>query len=101
MYKVIHYFTDLEDNNHVYRVGDTYPREGMTPSSERVKSLLNGSNKRGVKLIEESGESASNAIIKASEVVSEKEATENKPKAKEAAKKPAKTVKVKKKTKEG
>ena len=29
MYKVIKHFVDLQDNNHKYDVGDTYPRKGL------------------------------------------------------------------------
>jgi hypothetical protein len=53
MYRVIKYFTDLQDNNHAYRVGDIYPREGFAPSIKRINELLSGDNKRKVKLIEE------------------------------------------------
>jgi hypothetical protein len=53
MYRVIKYFTDLQDNNHAYRVGDIYPRVGFAPSEKRVKELLSGENRRKVKLIEE------------------------------------------------
>ena len=58
MYKVIRYFTDLTDADRAYRVGDTYPREGLTPSKERIAELSSPSNRRGVKLIEEVEEAA-------------------------------------------
>lgn len=112
MYRVIKYFTDLQDNNHAYRVGDIYPREGFAPSEKRVKELLSGENKRKVKLIEE----VTKAPLKDAEApqnVPQNEDTEEQPVAeveavetadvaeeteeKEAEKKPAK----KKKTKEG
>ena len=53
MYRVIEFFTDLQDNNHAYNVGDTFPRDGAKASEERIRALLTGNNKRGVKLIEE------------------------------------------------
>ena len=58
MYKVIQFFTDLQDKGYAYRVGDTYPRGGMTPTKERIAELSSTSNKRGVKLIEEVEEAA-------------------------------------------
>jgi len=51
-YKVIKYFTDLQDNNYAYHVGDTYPREGIDPKPSRIAELSSASNKRGVPLIE-------------------------------------------------
>lgn len=53
MYKVIVLFTDLQDDNHLYQVGDTYPRLGLSPSKERIDELSGPNNKRGVPLIEE------------------------------------------------
>ena len=53
MFKVISLFTDLTDNNHLYKVGDIYPREGLTPSAERIKELSTSTNRRGTALIEE------------------------------------------------
>lgn len=51
-YKVIKYFTDLQDNNYAYHVGDTYPREGIDPKPSRIAELSSASNRRGVPLIE-------------------------------------------------
>ena len=36
MYKVLHFFTDLQDNRHAYHVGDTFPREGIDVSADRI-----------------------------------------------------------------
>lgn len=52
MYKVIKYFTDLLDNGYPYSVGDTYPRQGMTATKERIAELAGGNNKQGQPLIE-------------------------------------------------
>lgn len=30
---------DLQDDNHVYLVGDEYPRKGLVPSPERIEQL--------------------------------------------------------------
>lgn len=52
MYKVIKFFTDLKDHDHAYRVGDEFPRKGLTVSEERFKELSTDQNKRGIPLIE-------------------------------------------------
>ena len=53
MYKVIKFFTDLQDNNNAYRVGDTFPRQGVEVSPERLKELSTTANRRGIPVIEE------------------------------------------------
>ena len=53
MYKVIKHFTDLQDNNHPYNVGDTFPRKGLDVKPERLAELAGKNNKQGVALIEE------------------------------------------------
>ena len=53
MYRVIEFFTDLQDGNHAYNVGDTFPREGVTVTADRIKELSGTQNKRGIALIEE------------------------------------------------
>lgn len=52
MYKVIHFFTDLQDNNHAYGVGDTFPRPGMKATEARLAELAGSYNKQGKPLIE-------------------------------------------------
>lgn len=51
MYRVIEFFTDLQDNNHAYSVGDEFPRTGAVASPERIKELSGVNNKRGRALI--------------------------------------------------
>ena len=53
MYKVIKSFTDLQDNNHAYYVGDTFPRNGIEAGAERIAELSSDKNLQGVPLIEE------------------------------------------------
>lgn len=53
MYTVIYRFSDLQDHNHVYDVGDIYPREGSDPKLERIRELASVNNKIGKVLIEE------------------------------------------------
>jgi hypothetical protein len=52
MYKVIKFFTDLQDNFHPYNVGEMFPREGLEVSAERLAELAGSDNKQGVPLIE-------------------------------------------------
>ena len=56
MYKVIKYFTDLQDNNYAYYVGDTFPRNGVEAGAARVAELSSDKNLQGVPLIEEVAE---------------------------------------------
>ena len=53
MYKVIKYFTDLQDNNYAYYVGDTFPHNGVEVGAERIAELASDKNRLGVPLIEE------------------------------------------------
>ena len=57
MYKVIKSFTDLQDNNYAYYVGDTFPRNGVEADAERIAELASDKNRLGVPLIEEIAES--------------------------------------------
>lgn len=45
-------FKDLEDDNHFYKKGDTYPREGLKPTKKRIAELSSKKNKIGEVLIE-------------------------------------------------
>jgi hypothetical protein len=53
MYRVIKYFTDMQDNNHPYKVGDEYPRKGVCVLPSRIKELMSKKNRQGEPLIEE------------------------------------------------
>jgi hypothetical protein len=52
MYKVIHYFTDLQDNCRPYNVGDVFPREGMEVTEARLAELAGSDNMQKKPLIE-------------------------------------------------
>ena len=56
MYKVIKSFTDLQDNNYAYYVGDTFPHNGVEVCAERIAELASDKNRRGIPLIEEAAE---------------------------------------------
>ena len=53
MYRVVHKFYDLKDNNHAYSVGDTFPHNGVKVDTERIAELESDKNRLGVQLIEE------------------------------------------------
>lgn len=57
MYKVIKFFTDLQDGDHSYSVGDTFPREGVAVTDTRIAELAGCENKQGVPLIQKAEES--------------------------------------------
>ncbi len=67
MYKVIKSFTDLQDNNYAYYVGDTFPHNGVEVSAERIAELASDKNRRGVPLIEEVAENPKRTRKKKSE----------------------------------
>lgn len=50
---VIKDFKDLKDNDHIYRAGDFYPREGANLDEVRAEDLANGHNARNEQLIVE------------------------------------------------
>lgn len=54
-YEVIRPFKDLQDNDHIYKAGDKYPRKGKV-KKERAEELLGKENKIGEPLIAEVGE---------------------------------------------
>lgn len=39
-YKVINRFQDKDNKNHLYEVGDTYPKKGSRAKKERIAFLL-------------------------------------------------------------
>ncbi len=67
-YKVINYFTDLQDDNHEYNVGDVFPRSGKQVSEERLTELSNTSNRQGKPLIERVDEQVNYSDMNVSEL---------------------------------
>ena len=53
MYKVIHRFIDLQDNNHEYNVGDLFPHNGVDVCNDRIEELSTTKNRLGIALIAE------------------------------------------------
>ena len=79
MFKVLKYFTDLQDDRHPYHVGETFPRKGLKVSKARYAELASDKNKRGEPLIEEVVEGPI-PFTEPEEVVEEKPVEKPKPK---------------------
>ncbi len=67
MYKVIKKFFDLQDENHAYSVGDTFPHNGVEVDAERIAELASDKNRMGVPLIKEIEEKPKQAKRKTKE----------------------------------
>lgn len=83
MYKVIKDFTDLQDNGYKYKVGDTFPRDGVNVVGSRLSQLSGEKNRQGVPLIAEEQTKSPNSAIPAQRVESVERETpseESKPK---------------------
>lgn len=63
MYKAIEHFTDLQDNNYSYNVGDIFPRSGYDVSEERLAELAGSANKRGKAVIELVPDTAAEEVV--------------------------------------
>ena len=53
MYEVIYKFADMQDNKHVYNVGDKFPYDDKQVDSKRIKELSSKANRIGKPLIKE------------------------------------------------
>ena len=51
-YVCIETFADLQDNAHIYKPGDPFPRLGVEVSDERLKELSSGANRLNRPLIQ-------------------------------------------------
>ena len=51
MYKVIKFFTDMQDDNFAYNVGDVFPRENKSVTDERIEELATTQNRQKKPLI--------------------------------------------------
>ena len=67
-YQVIEYFTDLQDDNHAYNVGDEYPRNGLEVSKERLTELSTDKNRQSKPLIKRVQEQTNYSGMKVSEL---------------------------------
>ena len=50
-YRVLKRFADLQDDNHIYEVGDEFPRQGVIVKKARYDELASDKNKLGTPLI--------------------------------------------------
>ncbi len=82
MYTVITDFVDIKDENHIYRTGDKFPRDGADASMERLAELSSTRNRCGVVLIKKLVERADISPVKDENKASEESVakTEKKPK---------------------
>lgn len=46
-YRVLENFRETQDDMHLYKKGESYPREGYEPTKERIKQLITDDNKEG------------------------------------------------------
>lgn len=88
MYKVIKYFTDLQDNHYAYQVGDVFPHEGKQVSDKRLAELASADNKRGIPLIAKVEEDEAEAELETEAIEEEAEKVEEPKKPKKAESKP-------------
>lgn len=51
MFRVVVAFADMQDDGHIYNVGDEYPRAGINVNKKRLEELSSDRNRRGVALI--------------------------------------------------
>ena len=71
MYKVIKFFTDLQDGNFAYEVGDTFPRKGLEVTEDRLAELSGSDNRQGQPLIEKVEEAPKKPAKKATKKAAE------------------------------
>ena len=67
-YEVIKYFTDLQDNDYEYNVGDVFPREGLKVNDDRLKELSTNKNRQRTPLIKPIFEDKNYSDMKVSEL---------------------------------
>lgn len=51
MFRVTTAFADLQDGGYIYKVGDQFPRPGVSVSEKRLRELSSNSNRRGMAVI--------------------------------------------------
>lgn len=67
-YEVIKYFTDLQDNDYEYNVGDVFPRVGLKLNDDRLKELSTTNNRQRTPLIKSVFEDVNYSDMKVSEL---------------------------------
>lgn len=89
MYKVVKLFKDLQDNEHLYNVGDEFPRSGLSVTAERLAELAGSKNRQRQPLIMlmPDGDLTADETSEAAKEPQKKKATVRKAPAKKAAEK--------------
>lgn len=89
MYKVVKLFKDLQDNEHLYNVGDEFPRSGLPVTAERLAELAGSKNRQRQPLIVlmPDGDLTADETTEAAEEPQKKKAPARKSPAKKAAEK--------------
>ena len=72
-YIVVKDFTDLQDNDHVYKADDQYPREGVKVTDDRIKELSSTDNKRKEVLIKEQDDYSALTVKELQDIAKERE----------------------------
>ncbi|MGS0654926.1 Rho termination factor N-terminal domain-containing protein [Staphylococcus arlettae] len=67
-YEVIKYFTDLQDNDYEYNVGDMFPRVGLKVNDDRFEELTTDKNRQRTPLIKPVFEDENYSDMKVSEL---------------------------------
>ncbi|MDW4041421.1 Rho termination factor N-terminal domain-containing protein [Staphylococcus saprophyticus] len=67
-YEVIKYFTDLQDNDYEYNVGDIFPRKRLRVTDERLRELSTDKNRQRVPLIKPISKAKDFSSMKVSEL---------------------------------
>lgn len=75
MFEVISFFTDLQDGDHRYNVGDVYPRSGLAVTEERYRELASSNNKQRRPLIRYVADKVAENVTPVEDVAATEEAT--------------------------
>ena len=76
-YRVIRLFADSQDNNHIYQVGDVYPRPDLVVSDARLSQLVSNGNSTHTQLIEWENDEPVAKIPQDNEILSHDESEES------------------------
>ena len=91
MYKVIKFFTDLQDYSHPYHVGDEFPRKGLKVSEARLAQLAGANNRQRVPLIKKVTDEETSKVLYSTNPAQPKEVVQEPPQEEVIAEKPEKS----------
>lgn len=81
-YEVIKDFVDVQNDNHLYRVGDPFPYNDADVSEERIDELASDKNRVGVVLIRSVEDENENGVEDSKVDIAEEKPKKNKKKEK-------------------